>query len=120
MFRQTFLDILSNSWPMIFICSVIIVSMRTVWIIKEKKEVIFYKEILGLCFIIYVMCLFYVVTFQDVSWSTSNFIPFKEMFRYSIGSKLFFKNVLGNMIMFIKTEKADFYFFASSFSIFYD
>lgn len=101
MFRQTFLDILSNSWPMIFICSVIIVSMRTVWIIKEKKEVIFYKEILGLCFIIYVMCLFYVVTFQDVSWSTSNFIPFKEMFRYSIGSKLFFKNVLGNMIMFM-------------------
>lgn len=101
MFRSTFLEILNNSWPMIFICSVIIVSMRTVWVIKENKEVVFYKEILGLCFIIYVMCLFYVVTFQDVSWSTSNFIPFKEMFRYSIGSKLFFKNVLGNMIMFM-------------------
>lgn len=101
MFRTTFLSIFSETWPMILICSVIIVSMRIVWIIKEKKEIIFYKELLGLCFIIYVMCLFYVVTFQDVSWSTSNFVPFKEMFRYQIGSTLFFKNVLGNMIMFM-------------------
>lgn len=101
MFRTTFLSIFSGTWPMVLICSVIVVSMRIVWIIKEKKEIIFYKELLGLCFIVYVMCLFYVVTFQDVSWSTSNFIPFKEMFRYSIGSKLFFKNVLGNMIMFM-------------------
>ncbi len=101
MFRTTFLSIFSGTWPMVLICSVIVVSMRIVWIIKEKKEIIFYKELLGLCFIIYVMCLFYVVTFQDVSWSTSNFVPFKEMFRYQIGSTLFFKNVLGNMIMFM-------------------
>lgn len=101
MFRSTFLSILEQTWPMILICSVIIVSMRIVWIFKEKKEVIFYKELLALCFIIYVMCLFYVVTFGDVSWSTSNLVPFKEMFRYQIGSKLFFKNVVGNMIMFM-------------------
>ena len=47
------------------------------------------------------MCLFYVVTFQDVSWSTSNFTLFKEMFRYEFGTKLFFHNVIGNMLMFI-------------------
>lgn len=101
MFRSTFLSIFSETWPMILICSVIIISMRIVWIIKEKKTFLFYKELLGLCFIIYVMCLFYVVTFGDVSWSTSNFVPFKEMFRYQMGSKLFFKNVVGNMIMFM-------------------
>ena len=28
-------------------------------------------------------------------------IPFKEMFRYNIGSRLFVKNVLGNMLMFL-------------------
>ncbi len=101
MFRSTFLNILDETWPMILICSVIIISMRVVWIVKEKKRVVLYKELLGLCFVIYVMCLFYVVTFQDVNWSTSNFIPFKEMFRHPVGSKLFFKNVLGNMIMFM-------------------
>ena len=101
MFRSSLLHILEESWPMIFICSVIIISMRITWLLKERKMFCFYKEILGLGFVIYVMCLFYVVTFQDVSWSTSNFIPFKEMFRYELGSKLFIKNVLGNMIMFM-------------------
>jgi len=52
-------------------------------------------------FIIYVMSLFYVVTFQDVGWSSSNFIPFKEMFRYEIGSFMFYKNIVGNTLMFI-------------------
>ena len=62
---------------------------------------IVYREILKLGFVIYIMSLFYVVTFQDVSWSSSNFIPFKEMLRYRIFSNLFFKNVVGNMIMFL-------------------
>ena len=52
-------------------------------------------------FVLYIMFLFYVVTFQDVTWSTSNFIPFKEMFRYRFASSLFIRNVLGNMLMFI-------------------
>ncbi len=75
--------------------------MRITYIFKNKKEFIFYKELLSFTFLIYVLCLFYVVTFQDVGWSSSNFIPFKEMFRYSIGSRLFIKNVLGNIIMFV-------------------
>lgn len=101
MFRNTILKILQDSWPMVFICCVIIISMRIVYLIKNKQTPVFYKEILGLGFIIYIMTLFYVVTFQDVSWSSSNFIPFKEMFRYDFGTRLFFKNVLGNMILFI-------------------
>lgn len=101
MFRNTILKILQDSWPMVLICCVIIISMRITYLIKNRKLPIFYKEMLYLGFIIYIMTLFYVVTFQDVSWSSSNFIPFKEMFRYDFGTKLFFKNVLGNMILFI-------------------
>lgn len=101
MFRNSILEIFSSTWPMIVICTVIICSMRIVYIIKNKVNFILYKEMMMLAFIIYIMCIFYVVTFQDVSWSTSNFIPFKEMFRYQFGSRLFFKNVIGNMIMFL-------------------
>lgn len=101
MFRNTFLTIFEDIWPMILICSVIIISMRLVYIIKNKVKIVFYKEILSLTFIIYIIALFRVVTFQDVSWSTSNFIPLKEIFRYEIGSQLFYKNVIGNMLMFI-------------------
>jgi len=66
-----------------------------------KPDYALYQELLKLLFIIYIMCLFYVVTFQDVSWSTSNFIPFKEILRYNVGSRSFFKNIAGNLIMFI-------------------
>lgn len=101
MFRDSILQIFSGTWPMIFICTVIISTMRIVYLIKSEKEFVFYKEMMMLAFIIYIMCLFYVVTFQDVSWSSSNLIPFREMFRYKFGSRLFFKNVVGNMIMFM-------------------
>ena len=81
--RQSIIEILGQTWPTILISSVIAISMRLVYLIKNKQKIIFYKELLALIFIIYVLCLFYVVTFGDVSWSNSNFIPFKEMFRYS-------------------------------------
>ena len=101
MLQKTILNIFENSWPMIFIFSMIVISMRITDIVKNDRKVVFYKEILGLLFIVYILCLFHVVTFQDVTWSSSNFIPFKEMLRYRFASSLFFRNVLGNMLMFI-------------------
>ena len=101
MIRESLLEIFGQVWPTILISSVIAISMRLVYLIKNKKKIIFYKELLALIFIIYVLCLFYVVTFGDVGWSSSNFIPFKEMFRYDFGTNLFIKNVLGNIIMFV-------------------
>ena len=101
MFRGTIAEIFYNVWPMLLIVAIIIVSLRVAYILKYKVKVVFYKDIIYFGFIMYVLCLFYVVTFQDVNWSTSNYIPFKEMFRYAIGSRLFFKNVIGNMLMFM-------------------
>lgn len=101
MFDNTIVNILSNIWPMIVIFTVILSSYRLAYLVKFKEKFVFYDEVLKLGFIIYIMGLFYVVTFQDVSWSTSNFIPFKEMFRYDFGSPLFMKNVIGNMLMFL-------------------
>lgn len=101
MFNITIKNILFNIWPMIVIMTVILSSVRITSIIKNKEKFILYDELLKLGFLIYIISLFYVVTFQDVSWSTSNFIPFKEMFRYRLFSSMFFKNVIGNMIMFM-------------------
>lgn len=101
MIRDTVLEIFGATWPTIIISMVILVSMRIVYLIKYNKKIVLYEELITLLFIIYVLCLFYVVTFQDVSWSTSNFTPFSEMFRYEIGSRLFIKNVLGNVILFL-------------------
>ncbi len=99
---KTIQGVINLAWPMLLISVVILVSFRIAYLLKNKQHLTLYKELLMLSFIIYILCLFQVVTFQDdVNWSTNNFIPFKEMFRYSIGSRLFLKNVLGNMMMFL-------------------
>lgn len=101
MFDTTIMNIIKNIWPMMFIVTVILTTLRIAYLLHNQKPFLFYKEILYLGFALYVIMLFYVVTFQDVSWSNSNFVPFKEMFRYTIGGRMFFKNVIGNMIMFM-------------------
>lgn len=101
MFRETILDIFGGVWPMLIIICTILVTLRISYLMIEKKSFVFYKEVFILLFIIYIMSLFHTVTFQDVNWSTSNFIPFKEMFRYKFGSRLFLRNVVGNVLMFL-------------------
>lgn len=100
---KTMLNIINQIWPMILICSVIMIILRIAYLIKKHQKFVFYKEVFMFVFVIYMMCLFYVVTFQDIDVSANgyNLIPFKEMFRYKIGSRLFFKNVVGNLLMFI-------------------
>ena len=99
---STIQGVIGFTWPMIIISVIIMVSFRICYLIKSKQPLVIYKELTMLIFGIYILCLFQVVTFQDdVSWATNNFIPFKEIMRYNITSRLFFKNVLGNMIMFL-------------------
>ncbi len=101
MFADFFLEAIHNVWPMLFIFAVILISIRITYLIQNKEKFMFHKELLTLCFIIYILLLYYIVTFQDNNYGTNNFIPFKEIFRYDIDSKLFIKNVLGNVLLFI-------------------
>ncbi len=102
---DTIKGVMQFTWPMIIICTLILSSLRIADIIKNKKEVVFYREILLLFFMIYVLCLFQIVTFEYPMIATYdnhfNLIPLKEILRYSFGSRLFFKNVIGNLVMFV-------------------
>ena len=88
-------------WPIITIITVIASSLRLAYLIKNKQKFCFYKEIFMLIFILYVMCLFEVVTLQDYNYGLSNYVPFKEIFRYQIGSRLFIKNIICNILLFL-------------------
>ena len=103
------------TWPMIIICTLVISSLRIADILKNQKEVVFYSEILMLFFMIYVLCLFQIVTFEYPLVSSIdnhfNLVPLREISRYSFGSRLFFKNVVGNLLMFMPYG-----FFASYFT----
>ena len=101
MFKVLLLDNVMNIWPMIVLITVIVSSFRIAYLIKYNKMFVFHRELLALIFMIYILCLYYVVTYQDVNYGGVNLIPFKEMFRYSFGSPKFVKNVVGNILMFL-------------------
>lgn len=101
MIQNMFIEVIPDLLPVIIIITVIACSLRISYLIKYKKKFIFHKEFFNLIFILYIMCLFEVVTFQDVNFGTSNFIPFKEILRYNIGSRLFVKNIIGNVLLFL-------------------
>ena len=75
---NTIQGVINYTWPMLLISVVIIVSFRVAYLIKNREKFVLYKELIALSFIIYILCLFQVVTFQDnVTWSGNNFIPFR-------------------------------------------
>lgn len=101
MIKNAVMDIFDYIWPMTVIVVTILSSIRIADIIKNHKKIKIYEELIHLCFIIYILSLFYLVTFQDVNYGTNNFTLFKEIFRYEFGSRLFIKNVLGNILLFV-------------------
>ena len=102
-FNDTIKSVMEFTWPMIVICVLTLASIRITYLIKNKQEFVLYKEIFYLFFLMYILCLFQIVTFEDTSIyiDGNNLVPFKEIFRYKIGSRLFFKNVIGNIVLFI-------------------
>ena len=47
------------------------------------------------------LLLYYLLLGTENAASGMNFIPFKEITRYSIGSRAFFYNIIGNIVLFI-------------------
>lgn len=109
MIRDTFFDIIGIAWPTLVIFIVILSVLRITYLINNKAKFELYRELMSLLSIIYILLMFELVTYKDMNVpSGMNLTPFKEIFRYEIGSKLFFQQVLGNIIIFIP-----FGFFAS-------
>ena len=93
--------VLKDIWPMILLFIIVVFTLRIIDIIINKKKVPIYKDLRMLVFILYMFLLFELVTSTDFESFSNNFVPFKEILRYSYTSTLFYKNVLGNVLLFI-------------------
>lgn len=98
--REIIKDMLPSMWPLIVFVSVVAISLRIAFL-KGSKRFVLHRELMALVFIIYILCLYFVVTGQDINYGGINLIPFKEMFRYEIGSYKFMKNIIGNIVLFV-------------------
>ena len=99
--RDIALNMLDATWPMLVISCLVATVLRITYLVTNGKKFVLYEELLKLFFIIYILCLFQIVTAQDVSFGGVNIIPFKEIFRYEAGTYLFYKNILGNVLLFL-------------------
>ena len=98
----TVYEILSMTWPTLLIAVVLVVTIRIGYLLKHRDEFVFYKEVLYLCFMLYILCVFQLVTAKDLNASDGNNLRlFSEIFRYDVGSRLFFKNIIGNVLLFV-------------------
>lgn len=98
---DTYIFVFKQVWPMLLIFSVVMITLKIANRIINKEKLNLIKELIDLFFFAYIFMLFYVVTFQDVDWSTYNVTLFQEILRYEAGSEMFYRNIVGNLILFI-------------------
>ena len=104
--------VISNSWPTLVVLLVIFIIMRvTIYVKGESRKFILHEELFNLLFMTYLLLLFHLVTSQDIqAYTGTNLIPFREILRYDVGTSGFYKQVIGNILLFIP-----FGFFVSSY-----
>ncbi len=100
------LNLLTNAiakvWPMLTIFMVVMIAIRVSYIRINKERFVFYKEFLNLVFVVYALILFQLLTDAEINTTGGlNLVPFTEMFRYKVGSSLFYSNVVGNILIFL-------------------
>ena len=99
MLKSAFFDLLDTTWPTLVIFLTVVILMRIFYIVNNGKKFILHEELLLLLFVTYILFLFELVTSRDVYMSGTNLVPFREIFRYPIGSENFNRQVFGNIIL---------------------
>lgn len=95
-------NVINMTWPTLVIVLSIIIILRVTYIFKnERRNVVLHEELFDILFLAYLIVLFQLVTSQDLPGGGTNFMPFKEILRYDYGTKSFYKQVFGNMLMFV-------------------
>lgn len=101
MVKSTFFDIIDTAWPTLVIFLIVIIMLRIMYLKQNKKKFVFHEELILLLFVTYILLLFELVTIRDVEFGGVNWMPFREILRYDFGTDLFYKQVIGNIILFI-------------------
>ena len=95
-------EVVNMSWPTLVIVMAIILILKVTYYFKgDKRTFCLHEDIMDLLFLLYLIMLFQLVTSQDLAGGGTNLSPFKEIFRYEVGSSLFYRQVVGNIAMFV-------------------
>lgn len=100
--ESTIRSVIKMSLPTLVIVLTIVIILRVTRILKsDKSKFVLHEEIFNLLFLAYLVMLFQLVTSQDLPGGGTNLMPFREIMRYPVGSNSFYKQVVGNIALFI-------------------
>ena len=95
-------SVIKMSLPTLVIVLTIVDILRVTYIMtSDKRKFCLYEEIFEILFLAYLVLLFQLVTSQDLPGGGTNLMPFREILRYDVGTKAFYKQVFGNILLFI-------------------
>lgn len=95
-------NLFTDVLPMMLLFTIVAVALRVVTNLYSHSKFDFYHDLKALVYTLYVFLLFIFVTTKDFQSYSNNFIPFKEIFRYSnITDPLFIWNIGGNICLFV-------------------
>ena len=83
--------VINDSWPsLVVLLSIFVIMRMTKYFKGERRNFVIHEEIFSLLFLAYLLILFRLVTSSDLStFNSTNFIPFREILRYEVGSANF-------------------------------
>lgn len=94
--------VLNNTWPMLLVFLIAICIVRFFYLQNHKEKFVLYKECMLIFSIIYLWLLFELLTTTEINHNGGmNLVPFSEILRYDIGSRMFMMNVVGNILIFV-------------------
>ena len=97
--REIIKDMWGSIWPMITFISIVAIVIRGAYIFRGSKKFVLHKELLSLIFIIYILCLYYILMRKNNIGI--NLIPVVKLFDYKFGSYEFMKNIIHNILIFL-------------------
>ena len=100
--RGAIRDVIYMYWPSLVVVLSVVIIIRIAMIINGNSRRAIHEEIFGLFFIAYLLLLFQLVTAQDIqTYNGTNLVPFREILRYDVGTRGFYRQVVGNILLFI-------------------
>ena len=94
-------NIIGELIPMIVLFLLMAFLLKIVSVTSGHRHGNVWIEFKIVIYIIYSFILFHIVTTTEFKAVSNNFTPFREILRYNITSKLFIRNVIGNVVLFI-------------------
>lgn len=101
MLDATLFQVAKDIWPTLTIFAIILIVTRVYYLKINKKEFIFYKEILSLLFIVYLIILYTLLSKIELSTKGTNFLPIVLSLNEGLSSTKYLNYIISNILIFI-------------------